>query len=203
MTLYILRHGQTDLNLERRVQGHLDVELNETGIEQAKDLAKVVAEKDIRFDRIYCSPLKRAIKTCEIVTGVDSSQFIIEERLKEFDFAELEGCAYRDLPGSSQKFFSAPQEFVPAGRGETFPHLIERVTDFLEELKNREEQNILLTSHGTAIHAMLLYFRHKQLKDFWDEDVHNCDLQLVDLVKGEYVLRDKRIAVEKKETGYL
>lgn len=203
MTLYILRHGQTDLNLERRVQGHLDVELNETGIEQAQDLAKVVAEKDIRFDRIYCSPLKRAIKTCEIVTGLDSARFIIEERLKEFDFAELEGCAYRDLPGASQKFFTAPQEFVPAGRGETFQHLIQRVTDFLEELKNREEQNILLTSHGTAIHAMLLYFRHKQLKDFWDEDVHNCDLQLVDLVKGEYVLRDKRIAVEKKETGYL
>ena len=203
MTLYILRHGQTDLNLERRVQGHLDVELNETGIEQAQDLAKVVAEKDIRFDRIYCSPLKRAIKTCEIVTGLDSSRFVIEERLKEFDFAELEGCAYRDLPGASQKFFTAPQEFVPAGRGETFQHLIQRVTDFLEELKNREEQNILLTSHGTAIHAMLLYFRHKQLKDFWDEDVHNCDLQLVDLVKGEYVLRDKRIAVEKKETGYL
>lgn len=203
MTLYILRHGQTDLNLERRVQGHLDVELNETGIEQAQDLAKVVAEKDIRFDRIYCSPLKRAIKTCEIVTGLDSSQFIIEERLKEFDFAELEGCAYRDLPGASQKFFTAPQEFVPAGRGETFQHLIQRVTEFLEELKNREEQNILLTSHGTAIHAMLLYFRHKQLKAFWDEDVHNCDLQLVDLVNGEYVLQDKRIAVEKKETGYL
>ncbi len=203
MTLYILRHGQTDLNLERKVQGHLDVELNETGIEQAQDLAKVVKERNIHFDRIYCSPLKRAVKTCEIVTGLDRSNFILEDRIKEFDFAELEGCPYRELPGESQKFFTAPQEFVPAGSGETFPHLVERVTNFLEELKSSKDEHILLTSHGTAIHAMLVYFRNKPLKDFWNEDVHNCDLQLVDLVDGEYVIRDERIAVEKKETGYL
>ena len=77
------------------------------------------------------------------------------------------------------------------------------MTNFLEELKSSKDEHILLTSHGTAIHAMLVYFRNKPLKDFWNEDVHNCDLQLVDLVDGEYVIHDERIAVEKKETGYL
>ena len=60
MRLFILRHGQTDLNLARKVQGHMDVDLNATGIEQAEDLAKVVREKNLRFDAIYCSPLRRA-----------------------------------------------------------------------------------------------------------------------------------------------
>ena len=163
MRLFILRHGQTDLNLARKVQGHMDVDLNATGIEQAEDLAKVVREKNLRFDAIYCSPLRRALDTCEI----------------------------------------APDEFQPAGRGETFQHLIQRITDFLEELKTREQGNVLVASHGTAIHAMLLYFRHKELKNFWDEDVHNCDLMIVDCIDGEYVVRDEKIAVEKKETGYL
>lgn len=73
----------------------------------------------------------------------------------------------------------------------------------MEELKTREQGNVLVASHGTAIHAMLLYFRHKELKNFWDEDVHNCDLMIVDCIDGEYVVRDEKIAVEKKETGYL
>lgn len=164
MRLFILRHGQTDLNLARKVQGHMDVDLNATGIEQAEDLAKVVREKNLRFDAIYCSPLRRALDTCEIVTGQSRDAFHVDDRIEEFDFGELEGYAYRELPGESQKFFSAPDEFRPAGRGETFPHLIQRITDFLEELKTREQGNVLVASHGTAIHAMLLYFRHKELK---------------------------------------
>ena len=203
MRLFILRHGQTDLNPARKVQGHMDVDLNATGIEQAEDLAKVVREKNLRFDAIYCSPLRRALDTCEIVTGQSQDTFHVDDRIEEFDFGELEGYAYRELPGESQKFFSAPDEFLPAGRGETFQHLIQRITDFLEELKTREQGNVRVASHGTAIHAMLLYFRHKELKNFWDEDVHNCDLMIVDCIDGEYVVRDEKIAVEKKETGYL
>ena len=132
MRLFILRHGQTDLNLARKVQGHMDVDLNATGIEQAEDLAKVVREKNLRFDAIYCSPLRRALDTCEIVTGQSRDTFHVDDRIEEFDFGELEGYAYRELPGESQKFFSAPDEFQPAGRGETFQHLIQRITDFLD-----------------------------------------------------------------------
>ncbi len=203
MRLYILRHGQTNLNLEKRVQGHINSELNETGIRQAEELAEVVRENALHFDTIFCSPLKRALDTCQIVTGLDSSHFIVDERIKEFDFGEIEGTPYRDLPGLSKTFFTAPDQYVPQGRGETFQHLIERTSAFLEELKTRCTGNVLLTSHGTAIHAMLLYFRGKKLQDFWDEDVHNCDLMMVDLVDGKYVVRDEKVEVAKRDRSTL
>ena len=197
MRLYILRHGQTNLNVERKVQGHINSELNETGIRQAEELAEVVRRNNLHFDTIFCSPLKRAMDTCQIVTGLDPSHFIIDERIKEFDFGEIEGTPYRDLPGESKTFFTAPDKYQPQGRGETFQHLIARTSEFLKELKTRCTGNVLLTSHGTAIHAMLLYFRGKELKDFWDEDVHNCDLMIVDLVDGEYVVREEKVEVAK------
>lgn len=195
MRVYILRHGQTDLNRERRVQGHLNVELNETGIRQAKELAEVIREKGLHFDRVYSSPLKRALDTCQIVTGRSLEEIRIDERLKEFNFAELEGSKYTELPGTAQTFFTAPERFKPMGEGETFPELIDRVMDFLEDLKKVDAETVLLTSHGTAIHAMLLALEHKELKDFWNEDVHNCDLIPLDLVDGTFVVSKERVSV--------
>lgn len=195
MRVYILRHGQTDLNKERRVQGHLDVELNETGICQARELAKVIQAQGLHFDRVYSSPLKRAIDTCQLVTGRKREEIRIDERLKELNFAELEGAKYTELPGTAQTFFTAPERFKPIGEGETFPELIDRVMDFLEDLKKVDAENVLLTSHGTAIHAMLLALEHKELKDFWNEDVHNCDLIPLDLVDGTFVVSKERVSV--------
>ena len=120
MRLFILRHGQTDLNLARKVQGHMDVDLNATGIEQAEDLAKVVREKSLRFDAIYCSPLRRALDTCEIVTGQSRDTFHVDDRIEEFDFGELEGYAYRELPGESQKFFPHRMNFSRRGEERLF-----------------------------------------------------------------------------------
>nr|WP_249336682.1 histidine phosphatase family protein [Sporosarcina sp. Marseille-Q4063] len=64
--IYVIRHGQTDLNKERRMQGRLGLPLNEYGIEQAKNLRERI--KDIKFDYVFSSPQERAIQTAEIAT---------------------------------------------------------------------------------------------------------------------------------------
>ena len=67
MSLLITRHSQTDWNLKRKIQGKSDIALNETGIEQAKEVAKKLSNEPI--DLIICSPLIRARQTAEIING--------------------------------------------------------------------------------------------------------------------------------------
>ena len=67
MKLYLVRHGQTDWNNERRMQGHKNIPMNEVGIQQINDLADRIKKEDIRFDRLICSPLDRAKKSAEII----------------------------------------------------------------------------------------------------------------------------------------
>ncbi|MBQ6622122.1 MAG: histidine phosphatase family protein [Mogibacterium sp.] len=198
MSIYILRHGQTDLNVARKLQGRLDVPLNETGIRQAEQLAEILRERELTFEQIWSSPLDRAQKTGEIVTGQSRETFHTDPRLAEMDFGPLEGAPYRDLPGDAQMFFTDPEHFRPAEGHESMVDLVARLREFLEELKPvaaAAEGNLLLLSHGTTIHAMLVYLRGKDMKDFWDEDVHNCDLIRVDLVGDDYVVHPDRIGI--------
>ncbi|SDC66623.1 probable phosphoglycerate mutase [Shouchella lonarensis] len=68
--IYVIRHGQTDLNKEGRMQGRQGLPLNETGIEQAESLRDQL--KHITFDSVYASPQERAIQTAEIATGTSA-----------------------------------------------------------------------------------------------------------------------------------
>ena len=88
MKLYLVRHGQTDWNLENRAQGQVDNPLNATGISQAEELREKLSSID--FDACYCSPLKRAVQTAEIVTD-GRLDIIFDDDLKERDFGSLEG----------------------------------------------------------------------------------------------------------------
>ena len=67
MIIYLFRHGETDWNKERRLQGHSDIPLNEFGRELAVKTAAALKEKGITFDRAFCSPLNRAFETAEII----------------------------------------------------------------------------------------------------------------------------------------
>ena len=84
--IYVVRHGQTDWNLQGRCQGWHDIELNQTGIEQAEKLAKLLA--DVKFDVCFSSPLKRAVKTAQTIYD---GNIILDQRIIERGNGELEG----------------------------------------------------------------------------------------------------------------
>lgn len=91
MKLYIIRHGETDWNKEKRLQGQSDTQLNEYGIE----LARITGEalKDVHFDYIFSSPLKRAYKTAELIRMDRPVKIITDDRLKEICFGVNEGVS--------------------------------------------------------------------------------------------------------------
>lgn len=184
MKLYIMRHGETDGNKSKILQGRLDNPLNEAGREQAKSAGEKLA--DISFDACFVSPLTRAIQTAEIATGWDRSRMIKDDRIVEISFGSMEGRTLEDLGMEALKFFLEPANYKAPEDAETFEELIARVSEFLEDMKKQPYENMLVVSHGAAIHAMLLVLRQCPLEQFWRLDVGNCGVTEVTLTGNEW-----------------
>lgn len=168
MELYIIRHGETDWNIEKRLQGRSDTELNAYGIE----LAEITSEalKDVKFDRIYSSPLKRAYKTAEIIRGDRDLPILTDERLIEISFGEYEGIAVSERPPEFQNFFDDPDNYVPAKGGETYEELVARASDFIEKIvvpASTEIDCMLIVAHGALNKALMVNLNHQKIKDMW------------------------------------
>ena len=120
MELYMVRHGQTDFNKNKRLQGVIDIPLNEYGIELAEKTAEGL--KDVPFDVIYSSPLSRAFQTAEIIRGDRPVEIIPTDSLLELSFGEYEGLICKgehyNLPDPDfMKFFDNMEKFAKEEAG--------------------------------------------------------------------------------------
>lgn len=201
MLLYMIRHGETDQNKAKRLQGRSDIELNAYG----RQLAQITAQalQDVEFDLIYTSPLKRARETAAILKGEREIPVIIEERIQEISFGEYEGHCYLkehyDIPDPDFGFFfTAPEKYRPAPSGEGFEAIIARTGAFLTELIHNPEladKTILLSTHGCALKALLANITHCTIADFWGQGVYkNCGVAIVEITNGNTkVLEDGKL----------
>ena len=160
MNLYLIRHGETAKNRQKLLQGRSDVPLNENGRKQARQAARFFEEKGIRFDRVYASPLIRAVETARIIAGEDA-EILTDDRLLEMDYGPWEGCSLERPAPELIRFFS---DFVhnPAPQGmESLDHVKERMGLFLEMLKETapsggdRQGNILASTHAIALKGAL------------------------------------------------
>jgi broad specificity phosphatase PhoE len=156
--LYLVRHGETDWNHERRVQGQSDVPLNEAGRDQALELAERLAR--VPFDAVYSSDLRRGYETAEIVVAGRSLTVQTLSGLRERNFGRWEGLAVDDMrkvePARWEEWLTGPRDTAPHG-GETDVALESRVVDALTSICARHPSGtILVVSHGGAIRAALL-----------------------------------------------
>lgn len=171
MKLYIIRHGETDWNKDKRLQGQSDTELNEYGIELAKITSDAL--KNIEFDYIFSSPLKRAYRTAEILKRDRNVDIVTDNRLKEIGFGINEGVPASEVTEDFHYFFDAPEKYVPAEGGETYEQLCARSRDFIDSviipLSEKEPQsNVLITAHGALNKSMMIYLNHLEIKNMWD-----------------------------------
>lgn len=185
MYLYIMRHGETDDNTRRVLQGQKDNPLNERGREQAREAGRELS--DLVFDKIYVSPLRRAVETAELATGKDRSELVIEERIKEIGFGVLEGLPSDELKPPYDAFFRDPANYQAPEGGESLEELAGRIRSFLDELKGSYPgKNILLVSHGAAIHSIVSQIRREGPEHFWDMSLANCGILVLSDESGEY-----------------
>lgn len=184
MELYITRHGKTYWNEAKKIQGWSDIDLTEEG----RDVAIRSAEgmKDIHFDAIYSSPLKRAYETACILKGERDLPVIVDERIKEIGFGTLEGADFMKIRGDKTSdfacFFDAPEVYNPPEGGETLEGVSARAADFMKEIieKHKEDERVLIVAHGAINKAMMRYIRKNEIKDFWMGKLQtNCGTTIV------------------------
>ena len=193
MMLYIVRHGETDWNRMKKVQGHTDIPLNDYGRHLAEETAEGM--KEIRLDLGFTSPLKRARETAEIILAGRNIPLIDEERIKEIGFGRYEGMfsggENRDPESDAfNRFFSDTGNYIPPEDAEAVPELYERTGAFLKELCAREDlagKNILVSTHGAAMTALLNRIKgNLSVAYFWKDEVPpNCSVTMVEVRDGK------------------
>lgn len=144
MKLLVTRHGQTDWNLAGKVQGQTDIELNETGLEQAKIAGEKLLNEKI--DVIISSPLKRAKKTAEIIRGNRDIPLLIDNAITERSFGECEGKTREEFNFEEIWNYKLNKQYEGA---ESVRDLFTRVQGFLNKIKEEyDDKTVLLVTHG-------------------------------------------------------
>ena len=147
MKLFLVRHGETDWNKQKRFQGREDIELNSCGIIQAEQCGQVFQK--ISIDCIISSPLKRAKETADIIASqVGIETVIIEENLIERDYGRLSGLFYDER----EKFFSSGQNVEMESSDNLSQRVIRALNYYCSET---DYENIIMVSHGGVINAIL------------------------------------------------
>ncbi len=169
---YIVRHGETTWNAERRVQGHTDVPLHDGGREQAALTGRRLA--DTRFAAVYSSDLGRARETAEIIVAASNTgpyEIVFDERLREVSFGTLEGKTWTEMDGIDGVREAVQSEgsldFAPPG-GESYRQLLERLGGFAEMVKGRHaNDDVLVVGHGAAFRALVVRLLGLPDETFW------------------------------------
>ena len=153
VTLYFIRHGETDWNKVQRYQGQTDIPLNDTGRQQAarngRVLGELLGDGNALVDYV-ASPLSRASETMEIVRtnmGLPARPFALDDRLKEQNFGHWEGLIWGELPTLDPVGLAARMadtwNWTPRG-GENYPVVRNRVAAWLATI----ERDTVVVSHG-------------------------------------------------------
>ena len=196
MLIYMIRHGETDWNKQRRLQGQVDVPLNEYGI----SLAEITADalKDITFDKIFSSPLSRAYTTATIIANGRNIDIIKDSRLLELSFGKGEGESLSYIHSHPESnlynFIHNPPAYIPPEGGENFESLYERCGSFLNELVIPMEssyKNILIVGHGALIRGMLHQMIHRDTSDFWCVTHKNCSVTILEYSNNSFKLLEE------------
>lgn len=198
INIYITRHGETEWNTHWKLQGRSDTTLNEKGKEQALLTGKGFCNKGIVFDKVYSSPLKRAVETAILISGKKEKEIIKDERIIEFCFGKAEGKTPKERNNDPELknfnlFFTDPEKYIALENAETFNSVLKRTKNFWQdEIKNLEQnigiKNILIVTHGGTMQSLLLHIDGRKLKDFWKVKMSNCTVNKITLKNGTYSL---------------
>ena len=155
-TLYFIRHGETDWNAERRMQGQRESDLTARGREQAEGNAEAAAALGV--DAIYASPLRRARHSAEALSRRTGLAIAFDDRLKEWSAVDWSGFLYEEIPAQWPQEWATWRadmwSYRPPG-AENFEDLVNRGTAFLDDILDTDAPAIAVVSHGFIGRAMM------------------------------------------------
>jgi broad specificity phosphatase PhoE len=151
--IYLVRHGQTEYNRERRIQGHVDSPLTELGIRQAKAVGRLLRDliREPAGWRIVSSPLGRARATADIVSQkLGGLPIELDDRLKEMSWGSHDGRLRAELEAEHPETFGKTGWAFDAATGESYDDVAARVGAWLADLPLEPDRRIIAVSHGIS-----------------------------------------------------
>ncbi|WP_119964626.1 histidine phosphatase family protein [Simplicispira lacusdiani] len=154
--LIAIRHGETAWNVDTRIQGHLDIPLNDTGLWQARQVARALASEPL--SAIYASDLQRAHTTARAIAEATGAPLVAERGLRERSFGQLEGRTFAEieaeLPEQARRWRQRDPHFAPEG-GETLVQLRERIAATTHRLAAQHTGGlVVLVAHGGVLDVL-------------------------------------------------
>lgn len=165
-----IRHGETNWNMEGRIQGHLDIALNEVGLLQAQQTAEALAADGVVLDAVYSSDLQRAWQTAEAIASACNAPLDAEPGLRERCFGSFEGQTFaaieRLYPEAALRWRKRDLQFAPPGAGgESLPALQARIAAVVERLASAHVGGqIALVAHGGVMDCLYRLATHQDLQ---------------------------------------
>lgn len=190
LEIILTRHGETQWNIIRRMQGQANSPLSDLGESQAEWLGKRLLGSEI--DIIYASPLGRAHDTAEKINRFIETDLVLDDRLMEIDVGPWQGLLIEDIerdePELNQAFWHDPKNFYKEGV-ESFEAVQIRGGDFIEEIIEKHSQGrILVVAHAIILKGILNHLKGQSVKDFWDgPHILPTSVTRVTIEKGEVV----------------
>ena len=183
MELHLIRHGQTDWNEERRVQGQSESQLTPLGIQQARELGERISH--LQFDQVFCSSSLRTRQTAQHLFAGGETAIEYLDSLREIHLGPWEGTLYDEVaeqdPDSYRHFWHEPHLFDVTG-AETFYQLQERAVTTLEDIAGRfQGKQVALVSHGALIKTVLAHTESIPMSELWTPPhMHNCAHSIIE-----------------------
>jgi broad specificity phosphatase PhoE len=178
--IYFVRHGETQYNIEKRMQGFCDSPLTDRGISQAKSVG--MGLEDIEFSAVYTSESQRVIDTAKYAVGHRNLPTKTDPRLKEMNFGVLESLLASEISEQYgdilERLFTLNDLNMAAPEGESYTQLYTRTSSIIKEIIDKHKNeggNILVFSHGVTIGYYLMQL--SQRTDFPHHD--NCCVSVV------------------------
>jgi len=179
--IYLVRHGESTLNIKKVYYGWTDCDLSEDGIKQANDVEKIMEK--INYEYIISSPLKRALNTAQIINSekelinsnkklISNKEIIIDNRLKEINFGDWENKTYKQLQSLNSDIFNKwcnDWKNTSPPQGESFIDLYKRVVEFTNHLiHNHKDENVLIVAHQGVLRIIVSYLLKLNEDGYWN-----------------------------------
>ncbi|MDM5188276.1 phosphoserine phosphatase 1 [Bacillus sp. DX4.1] len=191
-TLYVTRHGETEWNVAKRMQGRKNSNLTEKGMLQAKQLGNRI--KDIPLHAIYSSPSERTLHTAQLIKGERDIPIIADEHFYEIHMGTWEGQTIAELeeqyPKELDLFWNEPHRFVSTS-GENFAVVNKRVIEGVNLILERHKgESILIVSHAAAAKLLVGHFAGVPVEKVWaDPFMYSASLSVIEIEDDKGIVK--------------
>ena len=196
--IILVRHGETAWNIAEVFRGRIDIKLNKNGIKQAELLAAYLSK--VKVAAIYSSPLKRALKTAEIIADYHKTKVNIASGLIDFNYGEWQGLSHQEVKDRYKELYREwlnHPDRVKMPSGESLNDVSKRVVDAVNTVIKRSTGTVVLVSHRVVNKVLICALLGLDNSHFWNIKQDTCGITIFSYENGRFTL------TRHNDTSYL